>query len=280
MATFRHGVYGGNYQVIAGRTFGWPDLDAGARVVMVSENLARGEWGSPEAALGKRIELGGANAGWYEIVGVLGNIREDGVAQDPPALVFWPLGGGLFRGQIGRSLAVMVRAPRAARTLVPAIQQAVWGVNPNLPLANLRSLRDMLDGSMARAAFTMVMLSLAAAVGLVLGVVGVYGVISYVVSQRTREIGVRIALGARPGDVRLMVVRQAAVVTGIGVALGLAAAVGLTRLMTGLLHDVRPVDPITYGTVTLAVVAVALAASYLPARRAAATAPMMALRSD
>jgi hypothetical protein len=266
--------------VVAGRTLTWADLDAAARVVLVSENLAREQWGSPQNALGKRIAPDGPDAQWYEIVGVLGNIRDDGVAQAPPPTVFWPLGEGLFNGQADRSLSVVVRAPHATGVLLPTLQRAVWSVNPNLPLANFRTLRNLLDGSMGRAAFAMVMLSLAAVVGLVLGVVGIYGVISYLVSQRTREIGVRIALGAEPGTVRSMVMRQAALVTGTGVVIGLAAAVGLSRLLAGLLHEVHPVDPITYGVVTAVILLVALAASYLPARRAAAIAPMVALRSE
>ena len=194
-------------------------------------------------------------------------------------MVFWPLVGELFP-QVVRSLSIAVRASREPAALMPAIQRAVWSVNPNLPLASVRTLRDILDASMARAAFAMVMLSIAAGVALILGLVGIYGVISYLVSQRTREIGVRIAIGAQPGAVRRMVVGEAVAVTAAGVVIGLGAAVGLTRLMAGLLHGVGPVDPLTYGTVALVITSVALAASYLPARRAAGIDPAAALRSE
>jgi ABC-type antimicrobial peptide transport system permease subunit len=133
---------------------------------------------------------------------------------------------------------------------------------------------------MARPAFAMVMLTIAAAVALVLGLVGIYGVISYVVSQRTREIGVRIALGAEPAVVRRMVVAQASRVIAVGVVIGLSASVVLTRLMAGMLHGVRSVDAVTYGLVTVAISVVALAASYVPARRAARVDPVTALRAE
>ena len=266
-------------RLVAGRGLTWSDIEGRAKVALITENLAREQWGAPAAAIGRRIQLGASPGGWYEVVGVLGNLRDDGVVQEPPTMVFWPLVGELFP-QVVRSLSIAVRASREPAALMPAIQRAVWSVNPNLPLASVRTLRDILDASMARAAFAMVMLSIAAGVALILGLVGIYGVISYLVSQRTREIGVRIAIGAQPGAVRRMVVGEAVAVTAAGVVIGLGAAVGLTRLMAGLLHGVGPVDPLTYGAVALVITSVALAASYLPARRAAGIDPAAALRSE
>ncbi len=151
----------------------------------------------------------------------------------------------------------------------------VWGVNANLPLANVRTLEEILQRSMARSAFTLVLLAIAAAVALLLGTVGIYGVTSSTVAQRTREIGVRMVFGAQRRDVRRLVLWQGLILAGIGVALGLAAAVGLTRLLSALLFGV---SPIPYGVVAVVLPAIALVGSYLPARRAAAVDPIEALR--
>ena len=164
--------------------------------------------------------------------------------------------------------------------LLPSVREAVWSVNPNLPIARVRLLTDFLARSMARTSFTLIMLGIAAAVALFLGSVGIYGVISYVVSQRTREIGVRMAMGAETGDVSRMVLKQASMLAGLGVLIGLFGAFGLTRLMSALLFGVSPMDPATFVSVALALSAVALLASYLPARRAARVDPVVALRFE
>jgi ABC-type antimicrobial peptide transport system permease subunit len=153
-------------------------------------------------------------------------------------------------------------------------------VHSTLPVANVQTLEDIYDLSMTGTSFAMVMLAIAAAVALLIGAAGIYGVISYVVSQRTREIGVRMALGARQHDVSRMVLRHALSLAGIGVAVGLIAAAGLTRLMSALLFGVSPVDPVTFGFVSVGLTAVALLASYLPSRRAARVDPMTALRLE
>ena len=178
-------------------------------------------------------------------------------------------------------MAFAVRTDRPSLSnLLPEVRKAVWSVNPNLPLANVRTLDEILDRSLARTSFTLVMLMIASAVALVLGVVGIYGVISYIVSQRTREIGVRMALGAGRGDVSRMVLRQGMILAGSGVAIGLIAAMGLTRLMTSLLYGVEATDPVTFGVVAAMLSAVALLASYLPALRASRTDPVEALRFE
>jgi ABC-type antimicrobial peptide transport system permease subunit len=160
------------------------------------------------------------------------------------------------------------------------VRDAIWGVNPNLPLAGVRTLDDLLSRSMARTSFSLIMLGIAAAVALILGSIGIYGVISYIVSQRTRELGVRLALGAEASDVRSMVLKQGLVLSGVGVVIGLGSAIGLTRLMGALLYGVDPVDPVTFATVAVSLAAVALLASYIPARRASKVDPVVAIRFE
>jgi putative ABC transport system permease protein len=176
-------------------------------------------------------------------------------------------------------MAFAVRSGRIGNAdFLREIQQAVWASNPNLPLANIRTLSAILEESMARTSFTLVLLGIAAGVALILGMVGIYGVISYSVSQRNREFGIRMALGAEPGEVRRMFVRQGARMTCAGIALGLGAAVGLTRAMSALLFGVSPVDPLTFGAVALVLGLIALVASYIPAWRASGVDPVEALR--
>jgi ABC-type antimicrobial peptide transport system permease subunit len=175
----------------------------------------------------------------------------------------------------------VVRSRRTGSAgFVNEIGQAVWSVNPNLPLATVRTQQDLFDRSMARTSFTLVMLAIAGVMALALGVAGVYGVISYAVSQRTREIGIRIALGARHGEVTRMFVGHGLRLAAIGVACGVAAALALTRVMSSLLFDVRAIDPLTYGAVSLGLVGAAVLASAIPALQAATVDPVDALRAE
>jgi putative ABC transport system permease protein len=180
-----------------------------------------------------------------------------------------------------RGVAYVVRSPRTnTPTLMKELQQAVWSANSNLPLANVRTLDQIRASSMAQTSFALAMLGIAAAVALLLGIVGIYGVIAYIAAQRTREIGIRIALGAQSADVSRLFVRHGLWLTGAGVGLGVLAAVGLTRLMSSLLFGVSPMDPMTYAAVSVMLGVVALLATYLPARRASRIDPIVALRSD
>jgi ABC-type antimicrobial peptide transport system permease subunit len=182
---------------------------------------------------------------------------------------------------VRRSLAIAVRSDRVGTPgFLQDVQRAVWSVNPDLPLANVRTLREIADRSMARTSFTLVMLSIAAGMALLLGVVGIYGVIAYSISQRTREIGIRMALGASQRNVRALFVRHGLLLTGIGVACGFAAAVPLTRLMEALLYGTSPLDPMTYAAVALILLGATLVAAYLPARRATVVEPVQALRFE
>ena len=269
--------------VVAGRSIKWSDIHDRTPVVVINETFAEEYWGSPAGALGRRIATSpGPNPTWLEIVGVVGDVYDLGVSQAAPPVIFRPM--GQYRNAAGtsiRSMAFAVRTNRpTAFSLLPEANAAVRAVNPNLPLASVSTLDQILAESMARTSFTLVMFAIAAAVALALGLVGIYGVISYVVSQRTREIGVRMALGADRRDVSRMVLRQGMILAGIGVVVGLVAAVGLTRLMSSLLYGVEPTDPVTLGVVAALLTAVALVASYLPALRASRTDPLEALRFE
>jgi len=273
--------------LVTGRTITRADAAEQALVVVVTENFAREYWQDPGAAIGKRLRvaLGDFGGGaWHEIVGVVRDVYDDGVDQEPVSIMYWPQVTPSFYEegiQTQRSMAYAVRTAGGNPTaLLAAAREAVWAVNPNLPLARVRSLDEYLDRSLARTSFTLIMLGIAAAVALFLGSVGIYGVLSYVVAQRTREIGVRMAVGAEQGSVRRMVMKQALTLAAAGVAIGLVGALGLTRLMSSLLFGVSPVDPLTFGSVALGLSAVAMVASYVPARRASRVDPVVALRSE
>jgi len=269
--------------LVAGRDFTWTDLYEKRHVAMVSENLAREMWGQPRAALGKRVREG-SNDPWREIVGVVHDVYDDGMQQKPPAFAYWPAMMDNFWGDpvhIDRGGVFVIRTNRAAtESFLAEARQAIWSVNANLPVFLVRTLKDVYDRSLARTSFTLVMLAIAGAMALVLGLVGIYGVIAYAVSQRTREIGIRIALGAQPAALRRMFVRHGLLLAGIGAVIGLAAASALTRLMSSLLFGITALDPATYGVVSALLIAAAVLASYLPARRATAVDAVLALRSD
>lgn len=269
--------------VLVGRAITWADIYQGRPVVVTSENFAREYWKNPADALGKRIRQNQENP-WREIIGVVGNERDDGLNQPATAIVYWPM---LIKEwwnepiDIRRTMTYVVRSARVGSPgFLRELQQAVWSVNPNLPLASVRTLDEIHADSMAQTSFALVMLAIAATVALLLGSVGVYGVIAYIATQRTREIGIRIALGAQIRDVRRMFLRHGLRLTATGIALGISVALGLTRVMSALLFGVGPTDPTTYVAVSCALAAVALLAAYLPARRASRVDPIVALRAD
>ena len=267
--------------VLAGRTISWADIHDRAMVAVITSDMALEYWDSPAAAVGKRIRQDPASP-WREIIGVVGEIRDDGVSAESVETVYWPMLMNDFWGNDVFTQRTMVYAVRARAglpsDLLPAIRQTIWSINPNLPLARVATLDELFERSMARTSFTLVMLGIAASVALLLGAIGIYGVISYVVSQQTRDLGVRIALGADRGVVSRLVLRQGMLLAGIGISVGLLAAFGLTRLMSTLLHGVDPLDPLTFGAVSAGLAVIAMVASYLPARRAASVNPVEALR--
>ncbi len=264
-------------RVVAGRSVTWSEIHEERPVILISAALAREYWKEPSKALGKRVRISSRRP-WREIVGVVGDERDDGLSHPATKIVYWPL---LNDGYEWRALAFALRSTRAGdATFLREVQQAVWSVNPNLPLATVQTLEEIQAHSMAQTSFAMAILGIAASVALLLGIVGIYGAIAYIATERTREIGIRIALGAQIGDVRRMFLRQGALLTAAGIAIGIGAALGLTRVMSTLLFGVGPLDPATYLTVSAVLAAVAILATYLPAHRASRVDPIVALRAE
>jgi predicted permease len=271
-------------RLVAGRDLTWTDVYDRRHFVLVSDNLARELWGSASAAIGKRLgSIPGASV--QEVAGVVQDVRINGVHAPAPATVYWPaLIDGRYRAgslSVERNVTIAIRSTRAGTAgFLDQIRQAVWSVNPSLPVTGVRTMREIYDKSLARTSFLLTMLAIAASMALTLGIVGIYGVISYAVSQRRREIGIRLALGAQQNALRRMFVRYGLGLAAIGVAFGAVAAVGLTRLMRSLLFGIDAADPLTYAAVALALSAAAALASYLPARRASGVDPAEVLRAE
>jgi predicted permease len=269
-------------RLIAGRDLTWTELYNRTPVALVSENLAREFWHDPRAAVGKRIRAT-LKDDWREVIGVVADLRDDGIDQRAPSIVYWPLlqknfGGG---SNVIRNVAFLIRTPRAGRAgLRQEIQQAVASVNASLPVADVKTLGSVYDRSLGRTSFTLALLGIAGGMALILGAVGIYGVISYSVSQRRREIGIRLALGAPLPDVTWAFVRHGLAMAGIGAVCGVTAALLLTRLMKSLLFEVSPADPLTYAAASAGLILAAFLGSYLPARKATKVDPVEALRAE
>ncbi len=269
--------------LVAGRDLTWTDIYRRIPVAIVSESFAREYWQNAASALGKQVRAANTDD-WREVIGVAADVHDDGVSKPAPASVYWPVMMDHFEGQketVRRDIALAIRSPRAgSEAFMKEIQQVVWSADPNLPLADVHTLAYFYTKSMARTSFTLIMLAVAGGMALLLGIVGIYGVISYSVSQRTREIGIRMALGAERQTVTALFVRDGLWLTGVGIACGLVASFAAMRLMSSLLFNVSPVDPVTYAAVTAGVLATACLACYLPSRRAATVDPVYALRAE
>jgi predicted permease len=269
--------------MLAGRDFTWTDIYDKRPVVLISENVARELWQTPQAALGKRVRVGTTDD-WREVVGVVADVYDDGLNKKPSQSVYWPIMMSNFEGEklsVRRELAFALRTPRAGTEgLMKEVRQAVWSVDANLPLATVRTVEYYYRSSMARTSFTLLMLGAAGVMALLLGTVGLYGVIAYSVSQRTREIGIRMAMGAQRGELTGMFVRHGLTLAGIGVGFGLVGALIFMRFLSSLLFGVKPIDLVTYGAVSAGLALTALLASYLPSRRAATVDPVEALRGE
>jgi predicted permease len=273
-------------RLVAGRPMTWTDVEAGGRVVIISEEFARQLAPEPAAALGQRIRLGGDDEGsWREVIGIVQSVHEQGLYESPPAMVYWPT---YMRDlapdepEIGTPVATFaIRSERAGTaSLMAEVRQVVRSVNASMPVAEERTMRQLYAGSLARTSFTLVMLAIAGGMALLLGIIGIYGVIAYVVSQKTREIGIRAALGAEPRQLGKIFLLHGLALSAVGAVVGLVAAVALGRLMSSLLFGIGPLDPAAYLVAIGLTIAAAALASYLPARRAATIDPIETLRAE
>ncbi|MCW5558826.1 MAG: ABC transporter permease [Verrucomicrobiae bacterium] len=273
-------------RLLAGRDFTWEDLSSRRLVAIVSESMARENWGEPHVALGKRLRPGALGDRWLEVVGVVEDVHDDGAHQPAPPMVYFRTGVhdpwvANRPPSIRRSLTLAIRSGRAnTESFLREVALAIHAVNPDLPLAQVRTLNDVYRRSMARTSFTLVLLGIAGAMALALAVIGVHGVLAYSVGQRRREIGIRVALGAQANQVTGLVLRRGIWLVCVGGAVGMVAALGLSRWVSSLLFGVTALDPVTHVASGLVVSAAALIASYIPARRAAKVDPMVALKAE
>ena len=271
-------------RLIVGRELTWTDVYGLRPVGLVSENLARDIWGTPSNAIGKRFREFSSEP-WREVIGVVQDVREDGVNKMAPQIVYFPsMCADLYGPGTVATVATVTFAIRSGRAgtepFLKQMRRAVWSVNADLPLASVRTMQDVYDRSLAQTSFTLVMLAIAASMAFALGIIGIYGVVSYVVGQRLHEIGIRVALGAQPRDILGMVLGQSGKVAAAGIGLGLVASFALTRLMATMLFGVSATDSVTLVAVPLVLIAASLLASYIPARTAMRVDPMIALRHD
>jgi len=274
-------------RLLRGRFLEQADQEKTTPVAVVNETLARAHWPNQDP-LGRRIRLLNgpperATTVFLTVVGVVADVKNGGLTETPGQEVYVPLrqrtaaiGGMGFE----RQMSLAVRASVEPMNLVNAIRQEVWAIDRNIPITSVRAMEQILAGVTVQPRFNMILLGIFAAVALVLAAIGLYGVIAYAVSQRTREIGIRISLGATQGNVLGLVLRQGMKLVGIGLVLGVAGAVGLTRVLVKMLYEVKPTDPATFLSMSLLLVLVALFAAWLPARRAAKVDPMEALRHE
>ncbi|MFN7949876.1 MAG: ABC transporter permease [Blastocatellia bacterium] len=263
--------------LLQGRVFSDADRESTPPVVVVNETLARRYWPKGEA-LGKRLKWGGwGQDEWLTIVGVVADVKVSALEAETLPAIYMPI----FQIPRSRSSVIyVVRTAGDAASLLPTLRRALSAIDAELPVYNLRTMNQVLAESVAQRRFTLLMLAGFAAVALLLAASGLYGVMSYAVTERTRELGIRLALGAQTADVLKLVLGEGMKLTALGMALGLAAAFALTRLMTNLLFGVRATDPLTFAGVALLLMFVALAACWLPARRATKVDPLIALKCE
>jgi predicted permease len=267
-----------------GRVFDSHDVAGAPKVMIINETLAKQAWPGQDP-IGKRIDccedLPNGEPAWKQVVGVVGDVRAWGLgdAVRPEFYLPIPQAPKEAWGWIGRSMTIVARASGSAASLTKPAQRAVWSVDPAIPIFQVRTLEEAMRRTTSSTRFNMMLLSLLAATGLLLAAIGIYGVVGYFVSQRTQEIGIRMALGASPGKVHRMIVRQGAILASAGVFVGLLLSVAVTRGLSSLLFGISARDPVTLAGVGVLLGSIAILASYIPARQATKDDPLAALRS-
>ena len=263
-----------------GSDFGMSDVREGARSIIVNRAAAAKFWPGQDA-IGKRLRRAGSTPAnerpWFVVKAVVADVRHEGLREAPRPLIYFPLNPSA--DEVRRAFSFVLRGP-GAEAQADAVRRAVWASNADLPVASVRTMDDIVSESVVQFTFTMLTLGIAAGIALALGAIGLYGVLSYAVSLQTREIGVRIALGAPPARVKAGIMRNAAIITAIGLVIGGGAAAWLTRFLGGLLYETKPLDLPTFAVMSALLFAVGLLASYLPARKAASVSPMEAMRGE
>ena len=247
------------------------------RAAVINDTLAK-KYFAGEDPIGKRITFGdpqSPEATWWTIVGIVGDVRQSSLATEPYPQIF-----RVYKQAPQRGMTVAVRTAGEATSMVNTVRQQVWALDRQQPLHNVRTLEQVLAESIARPRFNTLLITILAGVALVLAAVGIYGVISYSVTQRTHEIGVRMALGASSGSVLRLVIGHGMLLAGIGLAVGVVGAFAVTRIMGSLLYGVTATDPLTYIVLVAMLGVIALIASYIPARRAMRVDPVIALRNE
>ena len=261
-----------------GRLFNEHDTRQSQRVVVIDEHMASQLWPG-EDAVGKRIRTGGfdvtANTPWMVVVGVVGRIKQDALDAESRMAIY-----SAHTQLPGRGMNVVIRTEADAGGLANAVRRQIHELDPDLPLYNVRTMEQRVDESLARRRFSMLLLTLFAVLALGLAAVGIYGVIAFLVSQSTREMGIRMALGATPAGIRKLIVRQGLLVAIVGVGIGVTGALFLSTFMSALLFGVRARDPLTFAAIPVILSAVALLASYVPAMRASRIDPVVSLRTE
>ncbi|HKP87591.1 MAG TPA: ABC transporter permease [Blastocatellia bacterium] len=263
--------------LISGRFFTEQDNKDSMKVAVIDENMARTYWPPDTDPVGKRLKFGGADSDspWITIVGVVGKVKQYALDTDSRVAFYMP-----HLQNLSSTMYVVARTSGDPLGLAAAVTREAREMDPNVPVYDVKTMEQLVSESLARRRFAMLALGLFAVVALLLAVVGIYGVMSYSVAQRTREIGIRVALGAQMGDVFKLVIGQGMLLAAIGVCIGLASAIAMTRVMASLLFGVSATDPATFATIALLLAVVALVACYVPARRAAKVDPMVALRYE
>jgi predicted permease len=272
-------------RLIAGREISWTDVYERRPLVMVSANLATEIWGHPDAAIGQRIRTQDGTP-WREIVGVVQDVAEYGLREPPPTIVYWPsMGARVFAEDdpdradwLARSVTIVARSTLAGtEALHRQIEQAVRSVSAGARVSAPGTMQEPYRQSLAPSLFALLMLGIAGAVALSLGVIGLYGVLTYVIARRRSEVAIRLALGGRPADIRRWLIRYGVVLVCVGTVVGLAIAIGVTRMIAPLLFEVGALDATTYFAVALVLLIVAVLASYVPAYRASVAEPASVL---
>jgi putative ABC transport system permease protein len=271
-------------RILQGRDFNALDTEGSTPVVIINERFAAQHWPGADPA-GQRITFDNLDGDpvWRTIVGVVGNVKQRSWTDAADEEIYLPFTQSAYLTDAAGHYSMMslvVRTEGNPTSLASAAQEAVWSLNRSAPVSNVATLNQVVGDTLSEPRFTVVLIDLFAGLALLLGTVGIYGVMAFTVTQRTQEIGIRIALGAQKRDVLGLVVGQGMRLTLAGAILGLAAAGGLSQVLTNLLFEVRPLDPLTFAAVTVLLVAVVLTACWLPARRAASVNPMEALRSE